>query len=85
MDDIVTSASDRSKLLVWKEAVADVEGCFLLEDPLPLAPLCELRDKSCPVLCLLDELEHQGWLPVGRLTVHRKGGPKEFDSRDLPS
>ena len=72
--DLVPAKDHRNRLLVYKEVPSDVEGCTCLVEGVPVSPLCKLRDRTCPCLCPLEELEGQGWTIVERAVTHVPGG-----------
>ena len=84
---LVKSEADRGRLLVWRErGPSDIEGCTQIFGGAPLAPKLPLRDKNCPVLCLLDELYDRGWTVENRIIRHfQADGVRIIDGHNLPS
>ena len=69
----------RQRMLEWGLCTqSDVHGCVSLSRPLPAHPRLALDDKSCPVLCLVEELLRLHWSPVSGPVQHR---PLEDDKR----
>ena len=79
-----------TSLNIWCEAPAAFHeglapGCIRLVNPQVATPSCQLGDKNCPVLCLLDALEELGFVQVERKVTHALASEKVFDKRNSAS
>ena len=59
--DLVHGTASRSTFLRWEESLCDTEGCTRLVRPSVVAATMPLKDKSVPILALMDALEDAGW------------------------
>ena len=81
LDCMGTDAAARSRCRVWKQVESDLEGCLQLVKPEALKVNVALKDSNVPVLCLLDEMAAQGWIPAHSKQRHALGAGKVFDMR----
>jgi hypothetical protein len=77
--------SVRSNVFAWTVALSDVADCVAMIDPVVLKPKVALGSPKIPVLCLMDELDFQGWKPSSQTIVHVPSAPLLYDSRGAPS
>jgi hypothetical protein len=78
-----TDPATRADFKAWSCKPSDVDGCLSLHSASPLQVPMNLSNERIPVLCLIDELQEQGWIGVAQLVQHSPDGPKQFDSRRM--
>jgi hypothetical protein len=78
-----TTSESRKAWMVWETKPSDIEGCLTMHSPQPLRPRMGLRDKSVPVLALIDALESEGFEGEKQRAWHSDVSPKLYDARDL--
>jgi len=54
--DLATWMALNTELMVWEAAISDTNGCIDLLHPKPARPQCELSDRNCQTISLLDRL-----------------------------
>ena len=67
----------------WDTRPSDVEGCVCMHNPRPLSPGMTIGSDKVPVLCLIDELERQGWKQIRSKVTHRHEADHVYDARKM--
>ena len=73
--------AQRDRIQRWDAAKSAVEDCVSLVTPRKISPLVQWRDKTYPVLCLLDMLKADGWKPHLGVVDHSLDSEKTYDAR----
>ena len=71
----------RKDMRKWATGRAEVEGCIKLHSSEAVVCPLPLHNQKVPILCLLDELHHQGYTGHAGVLVHTAISPLQYDSR----